>query len=97
MTEGDRVRIILHSKLPESTTVHWHGIDSPQQNGWPSFHYAGPIRSGDSYTYEFTAEQAGTFFYHSHGHLDRQQGLGLCGALIIDPKDKGTEPKADLE
>jgi FtsP/CotA-like multicopper oxidase with cupredoxin domain len=85
ITEGDRVRIIVHSSLPEGTTVHWHGLILPNKMDGPAFITQEPIRSGDSYTYEFTAEQAGTFFYHSHDHPDRQQGLGLYGALIIDP------------
>lgn len=97
VTEGDRVRIIVHSALPETTTVHWHGLILPNNMDGPVFITQDPIRSGDSYTYEFTAEQAGTFFYHSHDHPDRQQGLGLYGALIIDPKDNSSDPKADLE
>lgn len=44
------------------------------------------IAPGASFTYEFTTQQAGTFFYHSHANADRQQGLGLYGALIIDPR-----------
>ena len=57
-----------------------------------------PIPVGGTFAYEFTAEQAGTFFYHSHDHPDRQQGLGLYGALIIDPRNPGDdEPKADIE
>jgi FtsP/CotA-like multicopper oxidase with cupredoxin domain len=50
-----------------------------------------------SYTYEFTTQQAGTFFYHSHKEPDRQQSLGMYGALIIDPKNAATTPAYDLE
>jgi len=50
----------------------------------PAFITQDPIPMGGSYAYEFTADQAGTFFYHSHDHPDRQQGLGLYGAFIID-------------
>ena len=50
-----------------------------------------------SYTYEFTVGQSGTYFYHSHDHPDRQQALGLYGALLIAPKDSGAEVKADLD
>jgi FtsP/CotA-like multicopper oxidase with cupredoxin domain len=46
-----------------------------------------PIAPGKSYSYEFEAEQYGTYFYHTHDHIDRQRALGLYGALIIDPKD----------
>lgn len=98
VTQGDRVRIVVHSKLPETTTVHWHGLVLPNKMDGPAYITQDPIRSGDSYAYEFTADQAGTFFYHSHDHPDRQQALGLYGAFIIDPKEPvADEPKADLE
>ena len=97
VTEGDRVRIVVHSKLPETTTIHWHGLILPNKMDGPAFITQDPIRSGDSYIYEFSADQAGTFFYHSHDHPDRQQALGLYGALIIDPKDPANDPKSDLE
>ena len=98
VTQGDQVRIIVHSQLPESTTVHWHGLVLPNKMDGPALITQEPIRNGDSYAYEFTADQAGTFFYHSHDHPDRQQGLGLYGAFIIDPREREKdEPKADLE
>ena len=48
-----------------------------------------PIPPGGSYTYEFNVGQSGTYFYHSHDHADRQQALGLYGALIIDAEGSG--------
>ncbi|HXM95206.1 MAG TPA: DUF4396 domain-containing protein [Candidatus Dormibacteraeota bacterium] len=98
VSQGDQVRIIVHSRLPESTTVHWHGLVLPNKMDGPAHITQDPIRTGDSYAYEFTADQAGTFFYHSHDHPDRQQALGLYGAFIIDPREPAKdEPKADLE
>jgi len=43
------------------------------------------------------ARQHGTFFYHSHDHVDRQQALGLYGALIIDPAQPPAAPAWDKE
>lgn len=98
VSQGDRVRIVVHSELPESTTVHWHGLVLPNKMDGPAFITQDPIRTGDAYDYEFTADQAGTFFYHSHDHPDRQQALGLYGAFIIDPREPDKHgPKADLE
>lgn len=97
LTEGDRVRIVLTNHLPESTTLHWHGLIVPNAMDGPADITQPPIPPGGSYTYEFTANQSGTFFYHSHDHADRQEALGLYGALIIDPKDPSTEPPADQE
>jgi manganese oxidase len=87
VTQGDHIRIVVHSNLLESTTVHWHGLVLPNKMDGPAYITQDPIRTGDSYTYEFTTDQAGTFSYHSHDHPDRQQGLGLYGAFIIDSRE----------
>jgi FtsP/CotA-like multicopper oxidase with cupredoxin domain len=97
VTEGDRVRIHLRNRLPESTTVHWHGLVVPNKMDGPAEITQRPIPPGGSYVYEFTTEQSGTYFYHAHDHADRQQALGLYGGLIIDPKVKQAEPRADKE
>jgi FtsP/CotA-like multicopper oxidase with cupredoxin domain len=86
ITEGDRVRFNVRNSLPEPATVHWHGLILPNGMDGPANITQLPIPPGGSFTYEFTAVQAGTFFYHSHANPDRQQGLGLYGALIIDPR-----------
>lgn len=90
---GQRVRIVVKNDLPEGTTVHWHGIDVPNaMDGVPGVTQE-PIKPGASFTYEFTAVPAGgdssggTFLYHTHGpQEDRQFGLGLSGAFVIEPK-----------
>jgi FtsP/CotA-like multicopper oxidase with cupredoxin domain len=97
VTEGDRVRIHVRNNLPETTTVHWHGLILPNQMDGPAEITQEPIPSGGEYTYEFTTQQSGTYFYHTHDHADRQQALGLYGGLIIDPKATPTEPHADKE
>lgn len=95
--EGDRVRIKVTNHLPESTTVHWHGLVLPNAMDGPAKITQDPIAPGGTFVYEYTAQQSGTYFYHTHDHADRQQALGLYGALIIDPKEPSKEVKADLE
>jgi uncharacterized membrane protein/plastocyanin len=97
VTEGDRVRINVTNKLPESTTVHWHGMILPNEMDGPAEITQKPIEPGESYSYEYTVGQHGTYFYHTHDHVDRQQSLGLYGALIIDPKNPADIIPADLE
>jgi manganese oxidase len=97
VTEGERVRIKVTNRLPESTTVHWHGLILANNMDGPAKITQAPIPPGGSYTYEFTTEQSGTFFYHTHDHADRQQALGLYGALIIDPKTPAADERADKE
>lgn len=88
---GQRVRILVKNDLPDATTVHWHGIDVPNaMDGVPGITQE-PIAPGGTFTYEFDAVPAGrdssggTFFYHSHVQEDRQLGLGLAGAFVIEP------------
>jgi FtsP/CotA-like multicopper oxidase with cupredoxin domain len=95
--EGDRVRINVKNELPEDTTVHWHGLILPNQMDGPVDITQPPIKPGETYAYEFTAEQHGTYFYHPHAKPDRTQALGLYGAFIIDPANPADEIKADHE
>ena len=82
--EGDRVRIIFTNNLPEPTSPHWHGLEIPfNMDGGPGLSQ-NLIMPGESFTYEFTLHQNGTFFYHSH--LPMQEMLGQIGLFIIHPK-----------
>ncbi|MER9775670.1 DUF4396 domain-containing protein [Mesorhizobium sp. M0220] len=93
--QGDRIRINVTNGLPEETTVHWHGLILPNQMDGPAEITQAPIEPGQSYSYEFTATQHGTYFYHPHAKPDRTQALGLYGALIIDPANPADEVAAD--
>ncbi|MBZ9661974.1 multicopper oxidase domain-containing protein [Mesorhizobium sp. ESP-6-4] len=93
--QGDRVRINVTNALPEETTVHWHGLILPNQMDGPAEITQAPIKPGQTYSYEFTATQHGTYFYHPHAKPDRTQALGLYGALIIDPANPADEVAAD--
>lgn len=93
--EGDRIRVILHNQLPDETTIHWHGLILPNQMDGPAEITQPPVTPGQSFTYEFTVTQHGSYFYHPHAKPDRTQALGLYGALIIDPKNPSDEVAAD--
>jgi manganese oxidase len=93
--QGDHVRIHVTNKLPETTTVHWHGLIVPNQMDGPAIITQPPIPPGGSYDYEFTVTQHGTYFYHPHAKPDRTQALGLYGALIVDPANPADEENAD--
>jgi FtsP/CotA-like multicopper oxidase with cupredoxin domain len=95
ITEGDRVRINVTNNLPDKTSVHWHGLILPNAMDGVGDVTQAPIQPGDTFTYEFTAAQRGTYFYHSHTEADRQQALGMYGALIIEPKDPAVDAAYD--
>ncbi|WP_344870071.1 copper oxidase [Deinococcus aetherius] len=97
LTQGDRVRINVKNNLPESTTIHWHGLIVPNNMDGPADVTQKPIAPGETFTYEFTVNQAGTYFYHSHKNPDRQQGLGLYGALLVAPRGGVAQPQADID
>jgi len=81
--QGDRIRVIFENRLPESTSLHWHGLEIPiEQDGVPWISQK-PVPPGGTFTYEFTVHQEGTFFYHAHSAM--QEMLGQIGFLIAHP------------
>ena len=91
VTQGDRVRVNVRNNLPEPTSIHWHGLILPNAMDGAADITQPPIAPGATFTYEFTAAQQGSYFYHSHAAADRQQALGLYGALIVDPADPAVD------
>jgi FtsP/CotA-like multicopper oxidase with cupredoxin domain len=87
--EGDRVRINLKNELPESTGVHFHGLEVPNDQDGVPFLTQPPIKPGETYKYEFTVPNSGSHMYHSHHNAAKQVGLGLLGAFIVEPRRKG--------
>ena len=87
VTQGDKIRVIVTNNLRETTGVHFHGVlfDDFFQDGVP-FVTQKPIIPGETFTYEFTAGNAGSLMYHSHHNASDQVGRGLLGAFIVEPK-----------
>ncbi|TMJ37783.1 MAG: multicopper oxidase family protein, partial [Alphaproteobacteria bacterium] len=84
--QGEPVRIIVANGLDQDTTVHWHGIRLPNaMDGVPGLTQP-PIKPGETFTYEFTPPDAGTFWYHPHANSLQQIGRGLAGALIVEER-----------
>ncbi|MBK8870372.1 MAG: copper oxidase [Elusimicrobia bacterium] len=84
--EGDRVRILVTNELPEGSAVHWHGILLPSGMDGVAGLSQRAIPPGDTFNYEFTLKQHGTFMYHSHGDEMVQIALGTMGFFIIHPR-----------
>jgi FtsP/CotA-like multicopper oxidase with cupredoxin domain len=85
--EGDRVRIFVTNKLPEHTTIHWHGLFLPNGMDGVGGLTQPHIPSGKTFVYEFTLRQSGTFMYHPHSDEMVQMAMGMMGLFIIHPKD----------
>ena len=94
VNEGDHVRMIVENQLPEPYSMHWHGLEVPNNmDGMPGISQD-LIPPGGSFTYEFTLRQNGTFFYHSH--MAMQEMMGTIGLFIIHPRRAYT-PRVDRD
>jgi manganese oxidase len=83
--QGETVKVRLRNKLPESTSIHWHGVEiaDNSQDG-VTFVTQDPIKPGQTYEYTLTPINCGSHMYHSHHAADAQVPLGLLGAFVVD-------------
>ncbi len=93
--EGDFARIRVHNQLKdEETSTHWHGLLLPNKEDGVPHVTTQPILPGKTHTFEFELRHSGTYWYHSHTHLQEQSGV--YGSIVVTPR--GGEPvKADRE
>lgn len=92
--EGDTVTLRVTNRLAEETSIHWHGILLPfQMDGVPGVSFKG-IAPGETFTYRFKVQQAGTYWYHSHSGMQEQ--TGVLGAIVIEPRG-GDSIRADRD
>ena len=90
--EGDRVRILVTNKLPEPTSVHWHGLIVPAGMDGVGGVTQRAIPPGETYAYEFPLMQHGTHMYHPHTDEMIQMAMGMQGFFVIHPKDGEPDP-----
>ena len=84
--EGDRVRIYVTNRIPAPTTVHWHGfIINYGMDGISGLEQPA-ILPGETFKYEFTIRQSGTFMYHAHHDTMTQEGMGMVGMFVVHPR-----------
>jgi CopA family copper-resistance protein len=82
--EGDTVTLAVTNRLPETSSIHWHGILLPtEMDGVPGLSFNG-IAPGETFVYRFPVRQSGTFWYHSHSGFQEQSGL--YGSIVIEPR-----------
>jgi manganese oxidase len=87
VVEGDRVRIFVTNRLPEHTSIHWHGQRLPNgMDGVTGLNQPG-IQPGKTFVYEFVARRPGTFMYHPHADEMVQMAMGMMGFWVTHPKD----------
>jgi FtsP/CotA-like multicopper oxidase with cupredoxin domain len=94
--EGDRLRIYVTNRLPEPTTVHWHGVLLPNGMDGVAGLNQPVIGVGETFMYEFVARHPGTFMYHPHFDEMTQIALGMAGMLIVHPR-RPRGPRVDRD
>ena len=85
--EGDKVRIFVTNKLPEHTTVHWHGVLVPNGMDGVGGLNQPQIQPGKTFVYEFEMKKSGTFMYHPHADEMLQMAMGMMGFIVVHPKN----------
>src|SRR5512134_2539063 len=85
--EGDKVRIFVTNKLPEHTTVHWHGMLVPNGMDGVGGLTQPHIPVGKTFVYEFILTRSGTFMYHLHSDEMVQMAMGMMGSIVVHPRD----------
>jgi FtsP/CotA-like multicopper oxidase with cupredoxin domain len=85
--EGDRIRIFVTNRLPEHTTIHWHGMLLPSGMDGVGGLTQPQIQPGKTFVYEFVTTRSGTFMYHPHADEMVQMAMGMMGSFVVHPKD----------
>jgi plastocyanin len=89
VTEGDRIRVIVTNETADGEhTLHIHGQSKPMPMDGVPFLGQKPIKKGESYTYEFTVNNIGTYWYHCHVDSAHHVDMGMYGAFIVEPKEE---------
>lgn len=85
--EGDKVRIFVTNRLPEHTTIHWHGMLLPNGMDGVGGLTQAHIKPGKTYVYEFVLKKSGSFMYHPHADEMVQMAMGMMGFFVVHPRD----------
>lgn len=90
--EGDHVRIYVTNRLAEPTSIHWHGLHVPNGMDGVGGMTQRAIGPGETFRYEFTLTQHGTFLYHPHQNEMTQMAMGMMGLFVVHPKSPSRPP-----
>ncbi|MBU3672248.1 MAG: copper oxidase [Sinobacteraceae bacterium] len=93
VVEGDKLRIFVTNRLPEATTIHWHGQRLPNGMDGVTGLTQPSIPPGKTFVYEFVARRPGTFMYHPHTDEMVQMAMGMMGFWVTHPR--GPNPLID--
>ncbi len=85
-TVGQLIQVtLINESVPDGVTLHWHGVDVPNAEDGVAGVTQDAVRTGGRYEYRFVAQDAGTYWYHSHQVSHEEVRLGLFGTLVVEP------------
>ena len=84
LTQGETLAVDFENRLPEHTSIHWHGLRIPNDQDGVPYVTQPPVRPGERHAYRFTPPDAGTFWFHPHCDTVSQLGRGLAGVMVVD-------------
>ena len=95
--DGDRIRIYVTNKLKAPTSVHWHGVYLPSGMDGVGGLNQRAIQPGETFKYEWTVRQSGTYMYHSHHDEMTQMAMGMIGMMVFHPRKPDPDYKVDRD
>ena len=98
--QGDRIMRRFVNDLPQASSVHWHGLRIDNAMDGVAGLTQDAVPPGGTFDYDFTAHDAGTYWYHAHNRSMEQVARGLYGALIVEeaePVDTAVESKISAD
>jgi len=95
--EGDRIRVYVTNKLKAPTSVHWHAVFVPNGMDGVAGLTQHSIKPGETFKYEYTLRQHGTFMYHSHHDEMTQMAMGMMGLFIVHPRRRAAGYRVDRD
>lgn len=87
LKQGRKAVLNYTNGLEDYSTIHWHGIRLPNAMDGVPYLTQFPVGQGETFRYDFTPPDAGTYWYHPHCRTMDQMALGMTGVLIVDEKD----------
>ncbi len=95
--QGDKVTVNFENDINMDTTIHAHGLrQDVKMDGTPTMSQD-PVKVGDTFKYEWSFPDPGVYWYHPHIREDYQQGSGMYGAIVVEPKTVNYWPASDAD
>lgn len=94
--QGEKIKVRFKNELDEPTSIHWHGIRIENAMDGVSGLTQQAVQTSETFIYEFTVPDAGTYWYHAHNKSWNQVARGLYGSLIVEEAEPSFDEEHDV-